>query len=59
MSYGTPDQLQRLLRSIRVTVDEEPDIMWDDADVRVVSRELADLLYQRLNTPPPIAKPGG
>lgn len=59
MSYGTPDQLQRLLRSIRVTVDEEPHAMWDDPEVRVESRELADLLYQRLDTSPPLTRSGG
>lgn len=49
MSYGTPDQMASLLTSIKRNVDEEPLTTWTHPKVRVASRELADLLSQRMN----------
>lgn len=48
MSYGTPDQMASLLTSIKRNVDEEPVTTWTHPKVRVASRELADLLNQRM-----------
>lgn len=52
MSYGTPDQMASLLASIKGNVSEEPEGTWSHQGVRVASRELADLLVQRLEEVP-------
>ena len=57
ISYGTPEQLASLLRSIRHNVADEPDRMYNDPKVRRAAQELAEELITRLGPGSAVSAP--